>query len=145
MEVSSRSFESATQQKNESAAAFDAEPREFQRWIGHSHSNSDRRYRIDMPLEFDNSLELDNTTEPEYSLYGICQPIRSVPALPSTPTVPPTDGEKRDRLVRLLEKQQEWYDARELARLRAEQYLDIIDQHQQQWLNHQPSNQPASS
>jgi hypothetical protein len=137
MEVNPRSLEPSTQRKKESASAFDAEPWEFQRWISPSHS--DRRYRIDIPFE------LDNTTAPKYSLYGICQPIRSVPAWPSNPTAIPADGEKRERLVRLLEKQQEWYDARESARLRAQRYLDIIDQHQQQWLNHQPSNQPVSS
>ncbi|XZE18453.1 hypothetical protein SH449x_003747 [Pirellulaceae bacterium SH449] len=137
MEVASRSIDSASPKEHRSASAFEAEPREFQQWI--SDQNSDRRYRIDIPIE------CDNASTAEYSLYGICRPIRSAPALPIIPTATPSESEKRDRLVRLLERQQEWYDARELARLRAEQYLDIIDQHQQQWLNHQPSNRRVRS
>ncbi len=49
---------------------------------------------------------------------------------------------KRERLVRLLDRQQAWYDARQQAARAAEQLLSLCEHHQQQWL--QP-NQPTST
>jgi hypothetical protein len=49
---------------------------------------------------------------------------------------------KRDRLVRLLDRQQAWYDAQEQAARAAEQFLSLCEHHQQQWLL---PNQPTST
>ena len=49
---------------------------------------------------------------------------------------------KRERLVRLLDRQQAWYDAQQQAARAAEQLLSLCEHHQQQWLL---SNQPTST
>ena len=49
---------------------------------------------------------------------------------------------KRERLFRLLDRQQEWYDAEQQAAAAAEQLLSLCEHHQQQWLP-SPPNQPA--
>lgn len=41
---------------------------------------------------------------------------------------------KRERLVRLLDRQQAWYDAQQEAARAAEQLLSLCEHHQQQWL-----------
>ena len=41
---------------------------------------------------------------------------------------------KRERLVRLLDRQQAWYDAQQQAARAAEQLLSLCEHHQQQWL-----------
>lgn len=41
---------------------------------------------------------------------------------------------KRERLVRLLDRQQSWYDAHQQAAQAAEQLLSLCEHHQQQWL-----------
>jgi len=48
------------------------------------------------------------------------------------------EGLRRERLVRLLDQQQAWYDAAQRAALAAEQLLTLCEHHQQQWL---PTNQ----
>jgi len=47
---------------------------------------------------------------------------------------------KRERLVRLLDLQQAWYDAHQHAARAAEELLSLREHHQQQWLS---TNQPA--
>lgn len=121
-------------------SSFDSEPREFKRWL--AESNGDRLMRLDQPNVLETASE---TAKVPKSIYGVCQPIKPVfvplekdrPFEKDSPSLDQTERELR--LIRLLEKQQEWYDAREQARVRAESYLDIIDQHQKQWLNQQPS------
>ena len=49
---------------------------------------------------------------------------------------------KRERLFRLLDRQQAWYDAEQQAAAAAEQLLALCEYHQQQWLP-SPQNQPA--
>ena len=49
---------------------------------------------------------------------------------------------KRERLFRLLDRQQAWYDAGQQAAAAAEQLLSLCEHHQQQWLP-SPQNQPA--
>lgn len=117
-------------------SSFDSEPREFKQWL--AESNGDRLMRLDQPY-------VSETAKVQKSIYGICQPIKPVfvPDEKDSPSLNQT--EKELRLIRLLEKQQEWYDAREQARVRAESYLDIIDQHQKQWLNQQPSTPRENS
>ena len=136
MEIRSLETESTVKRDDGHVSSFETEPREFKQWL--RESTADRRLRIDMPIESDPPVL-------QKSSYGICQPICTV-RLPtaSQPTVAPSQ-EKILRVVRLLEKQQEWYDTRELARTRAVSYLDIIDQHQKQWLNNQPSTQLENS
>ncbi len=41
---------------------------------------------------------------------------------------------KRERLARLLDRQQAWYDAHQQAARAAEQLLSLCEHHQQQWL-----------
>jgi hypothetical protein len=41
---------------------------------------------------------------------------------------------KRERLLRLLDQQQSWYDAQLKAASAAEQLLSLCEHHQQQWL-----------
>ena len=48
---------------------------------------------------------------------------------------------KRERLFRLLDRQQAWYDAEHQAAAAAEQLLSLCEHHQQQWLP-SPQNQP---
>ncbi len=50
---------------------------------------------------------------------------------------------KRDRLLRLLDRQQAWYDAQQEAARAAEQLLSLCEHHQQQWLQANPQTQPA--
>lgn len=130
MEVAPLQSESTSRREILRVSSFDLEPTEFRQWL--VESTSERRMRIDQPAT------PISPVQPK-SVYGVCQPIKSVYSC--TGSQPPglNEMEKQSRLVRLLEKQQEWYDAREQARVRAEYYLDIIDQHQKQWLNHQPS------
>lgn len=136
MEISSLEIESKKRRDCVRVSSFETEPREFKQWL--SESTADRRLRIDIPIEPD-SPTLKKST------YGICQPIRTVQLAPTSQPSVANCAEKIQRLVRLLEKQQEWYDARELARTRAASYLDIIDQHQKQWLNNQPSTRLENS
>ena len=42
---------------------------------------------------------------------------------------------KRERLIRLLDQQQAWYDAAQRVALAAEQLLSLCEHHQQQWLH----------
>jgi len=49
---------------------------------------------------------------------------------------------KRERLFRLLDRQQAWYDAEHQAAAAAEQLLSLCEHHQQQWLP-SPQNQPV--
>ena len=49
---------------------------------------------------------------------------------------------KRERLFRLLERQQACYDAEQQAAAAAEQLLSLCEHHQQQWLP-SPQNQPV--
>ena len=42
---------------------------------------------------------------------------------------------KRERLLRLLDQQQAWYDAEQRIALAAEQLLSLCEHHQQQWLH----------
>ena len=42
---------------------------------------------------------------------------------------------KRERLLRLLDQQQAWYDAEQRVALAAEQLLSLCEHHQQQWLH----------
>lgn len=49
---------------------------------------------------------------------------------------------KRERLFRLLDRQQACYDAEQQAAAAAEQLLSLCEHHQQQWLPSQP-NQPT--
>ncbi|MFN7877379.1 MAG: hypothetical protein ACK5PB_18815 [Pirellula sp.] len=117
-------------------SSFETEPREFKQWL--SESTADRRLRVDTPIE-------PAPPTLQKSTYGVCQPIRTVQLASTSQPSFAHYAETNLRLVRLLEKQQEWYDARELARTRAASYLDIIDQHQKQWLNNQPSTQLENS
>lgn len=140
MEINSLEIESKKKRDCVRVSSFEAEPREFKQWL--SESTADRRLRIDIPIE----------PEPptlQKSAYGVCHPIRTVQlasaSQPSVATGIANREENNLRVVRLLEKQQEWYDARELARTRAASYLDIIDQHQKQWLNNQPSTHLENS
>lgn len=136
MEISSPENESITKRDGVRVSSFETEPREFKQWL--SESTTDRRLRIDIPIEPD-SLTLRK------SAYGVCQPIRAVPLVSTSQPPVANCAEKIQRVVRLLERQQEWYDARELARTRAASYLELIDQHQKQWLNNQPSTRLENS
>jgi hypothetical protein len=136
MEISSLENESKTKRDLVRVSSFETEPREFKRWL--SESTADRRLRIDTPVEPDRATL-------QKSAYGFCQPIRTVHLSTASKRTVADCEEKNLRVLRLLEKQQEWYDARELARTRAASYLDIIDQHQKQWLNNQPSTQLENS
>lgn len=51
---------------------------------------------------------------------------------------------KRQRLLRLLDQQQAWYDAGQQAVLAAEQFLSLCEHHQQQWLQSNPKTQTTS-
>ena len=136
MEISSLEIESTTKRDCVRVSSFEAEPREFRQWL--SESTADRRLRVDIPIEPDPPTLQKST-------FGVCQPIRTVQSPSASQPSIAHEAEKNLRVVRLLEKQQEWYDARELARTRAASYLDIIDQHQKQWLNNQPSTRLENS
>ena len=136
MEITPLNTESKSKREWTRVSSFETEPREFKQWL--SGSSADQRLRIDIPID------ADPPVLPK-AVYGICQPIQTVhcPTESKLPVI--ADAEKQLRIVRLLEKQQEWYDARELARVSAESYLDLIDQHQKQWLNNQPSTSQENS
>ncbi len=51
---------------------------------------------------------------------------------------------KRERLLRLLDRQQAWYDAEQRVALAAEQLLSLCEHHQQQWLLPNQQIQTAS-
>ena len=51
---------------------------------------------------------------------------------------------KRERLIRLLDQQQAWYDAEQRVALAAEQLLSLCEHHQQQWLHPIQQMQRAS-
>ena len=136
MEIESLTTHSKSKSEWNRVSSFETEPREFKQWL--NDSTADRRLRIDIPTEAEPPVL-------QKSVYGICQPIQTVHRSPESELPVITEAEKQLRVVRLLEKQQEWYDARELARLRAESYLDIIDQQQKQWLNNQPSTKLKNS
>ena len=51
---------------------------------------------------------------------------------------------KRQRLLRLLDQQQAWYDAEQKTALAAEQFLSLCEHHQQQWLQSNQQTQTAS-
>jgi hypothetical protein len=136
MEIESLTTHSKSKSEWNRVSSFETEPREFKQWL--NDSTADRRLRIDIPAEAEPPVL-------QKSFYGICQPIQTIHRSPESELPVIADAEKQLRVVRLLEKQQEWYDARELARLRAESYLDIIDQQQKQWLNNQPSTKLENS
>jgi hypothetical protein len=136
MEITPLKTESKSKREKARVSSFETEPREFTQWL--SDSTADRRLRIDIPIHA-------GSPECQKSVYGFCQPIQTVHCSNESKLPVIADAERQLRVVRLLEKQQEWYDARELARLRAESYLDIIDQQQKQWLNNQPSTSLENS
>ena len=51
---------------------------------------------------------------------------------------------KRQRLLRLLDQQQAWYDAGQQAVSAAEQFLSLCEHHQEQWLQSNQQTQTAS-
>ncbi len=51
---------------------------------------------------------------------------------------------KRQRLLRLLDHQQAWYDAEQQAVSAAEQFLSLCEHHQQQWLQSNQQTQTPS-
>ena len=51
---------------------------------------------------------------------------------------------KRQRLLRLLDHQQAWYDAGQQAVSAAEQFLSLCEHHQQQWLQSNQQTQTPS-
>ena len=51
---------------------------------------------------------------------------------------------KRQRLLRLLDHQQAWYDAEKQAVSAAEQFLSLCEHHQEQWLQSNQQTQTPS-
>ena len=136
MEIKSLQPDSTSRREPVRVSSFETEPREFRKWL--SDSGSERRIRIDIPVD-------SNRVQSAKSIYGVCQPIETVGSAKRNNPQVIDSSDKQQRLVRLLEKQQEWYDARQVALSRAENYLALIDQHQQLWLNNQLSTKQENS
>lgn len=152
MEINSLNLETSTRLERSRVSSFEVEPTEFKRWINNTHSG--RQIRIDTPVNRDADGPQDHISPQDApkSIYGVCQPIKKVLAprdaspASQTPSAPLMSSEQiTARLCRLLQKQQEWYDVEQAARARAENYLDIIEQYQKQWLSYRPSTSRENS
>jgi ribosomal protein S8E len=121
---------------------LDAEPSEFRKWL--VSAGNDGRRRIDTPYK-EESIELSPGDAPndriaKSSQFGHCSPLTVLPKTEQENEVRESRLESHERLIRLMERQQAWYDARSLAESEAAKLLQIIDHHQSQWLTQRNSN-----
>jgi hypothetical protein len=68
-----------------------------------------------------------------YAISGLEEPQTRIVRKP-LPVFEITQGLRQERLSRLLDQQQAWYDAQQKAALAAEQLLQLCEHHQQPWL-----------
>jgi hypothetical protein len=68
-----------------------------------------------------------------YATSGMQEPQTRIVRKP-LPVFEITQGLRQERLSRLLDQQQAWYDAQQKAALAAEQLLQLCEHHQQPWL-----------
>jgi hypothetical protein len=69
-----------------------------------------------------------------YATSGLEEPQTRIVRKPA-PVFEITQGLRQERLSRLLDQQQAWYDAQQKAALAAEQLLQLCEHHQQPWLH----------
>ena len=68
-----------------------------------------------------------------YAISGLEEPRIRIVRKPA-PVFEIMQGLRQERLSRLLDQQQAWYDAQQKAALAAEQLLQLCEHHQQPWL-----------
>jgi hypothetical protein len=128
------------------ASFLDVEPDVFRKWL--ESTRDEQRRRVDIPIkdEIESTQNDVGKSEPEQqpSLFGHCAPLRVVRKQPSTVGDSESLIDRQERLIRLMERQQAWYDARVVAANEAAHLLQIIDHHQSQWLTHPSSSSPDS-
>ncbi len=110
------------------SSSFDCDPSAIDALLG-VVSKSGIKLRIDMP----EAAAKQESRETKDSRWG-------PPCYTESRWGPPCHT---DRLLRLLDRQQAWYDAQQQAARAAEQLLSLCEHHQQQWLQANPQNQPA--
>lgn len=106
------------------SSSFDCDPCSIDVILG-------RRVVGDLNLRIDsgNSQHVDI----RYATSGLQEPQTRIVRKP-TPVFEITQGLRQERLSRLLDQQQAWYDAQQKAALAAEQLLQLCEHHQQPWL-----------
>ena len=119
MEVISKEIKPGSIGPTIERSSFDCDPITMD-WLLGVGSRSDIKLRIDMP-ETPAKQESSETKVSQWE--------------------PPRHTEQ---LLRLLDRQQAWYDAQQQAARAAEQLLSLCEHHQQQWLQPIPQTQPAT-
>ena len=129
MEVIAKVKTSCSSGPTAGSSSFDCDPSAMDSLLGVGSKNG-IKLRIDMP-EAPARQESRDTKEsrlgqPSHTESRLGQPCYT------------------DQLLRLLDRQQAWYDAQQQAARAAEQLLSLCEHHQQQWLQPNPQTQPAS-
>lgn len=120
------------------ASSFDCDPCSIDVILG-------RRIVGDLNLRIDSGSSIMPLTKPtlrpsssqhvdiRYATSGLQEPQTRIVRKP-LPVFEITQGLRQERLSRLLDQQQAWYDAQQKAALAAEQLLQLCEHHQQPWL-----------
>ena len=141
MEIVDRT-DSVIKSKRAQSSSFECEPAIIDSILG-LKSLGHRNIRIDYNV-FSEGLTPPQRNRPKVSFarrptrrctetFG--HKTRPRPELSDQRNVPEIDASlQRERLLRLLDRQQAWYDAAQQAAQAAEQLLLLCEQHQQPWL-----------
>lgn len=120
------------------SSSFDCDPCSIDVILGRSVVG-DRNLRMDSgssaaltkpTLRLSDSQRVDI----RYATSGLEEPQTRIVRTPA-PVFEITQGLRQERLSRLLDQQQAWYDAQQKAALAAEQLLQLCEHHQQPWLH----------
>jgi hypothetical protein len=111
-----------------SKSSFDCDPAEMDSILG-IRSLGDLRLRFDAG----SVREESNSDKPQH--YAPIEVVLAKPASsPGLESESINSEARRERMIRLLDQQQAWYDAAHEAARAAEELLLLCEHHQQQWL-----------
>ena len=106
------------------SSSFDCDPCSIDVILG-------RRVVGDLNLRIDSGSS--KHVDIRYATSGLQEPQTRI-VRKSAPVFEIIQGLRQERLSRLLDQQQAWYDAQQKAALAAEQLLQLCEHHQQPWI-----------
>ena len=120
------------------SSSFDCDPRSIDVILGRSVVG-DRNLRMDSGSSAGRRKPTLRPSDSQrevirYATTGLEEPQTRIVRKPA-PVLEITQGLRQERLSRLLDQQQAWYDAQQKAALAAEQLLQLCEHHQQPWLH----------
>lgn len=144
MEVAAKEKASSSRAATVRSSSFECDSSTMDSLLGVGN-NSGLILRIDMPEARDRQETRDRQESREGRESRLEQPCYTESQRGSAAKGDVLEELKRERLLRLLDREQAWYDAHQQAALAAEQLLSLCEHHQQQWLHPNQQSLPASS